>query len=203
MSLFIQRLKRLIKWYLTPSGIALFLALSCLFVAFTFDSTYVIGLIGFLSLAVYFPYRSIRERKQTNDHITRLEKKIEAFSQGQQLIQEELMQLSVLNGSSYLPFNRKISDEAAYSIIKYWSEKLSIEIQPNEIRYLERRAIYIEGTLFGRVATTSTDIVIRSLLAQSIIQQGKRFELLEIGTLFGLGSSMIYDSLISKILIAI
>ena len=198
MSLFIQRLKRLIKWYLTTSGLVLLLGLSCLFVAFTLNSNFIIGLIGFLSLAAYVPYRSIRERKQTNDYIIRLEKKIAAFSQGQQLIQEELKQLSVLNGSSYLPFNRKISDEAAHSIAEYWSDRLSIEIQSNEIRYLERRAIYIEGTLFGRVATTSTDIVIRSLLAQSIIQQGRRFELLEIGTLFGLGSSMIYDSLISK-----
>ena len=96
-------------------------------------------------MAAYFPYRSI-ERKQTNDYIIRLEKKIEAFSQGQQLIQEELKQLSVLNGSSYLPFNN-ISDEAAHSIAEYWSDRLSIEIQSNEIRYLERRAIYIEGTL--------------------------------------------------------
>lgn len=114
---------------------------------------------------------------------------------------EQLLASSaLLTGSGYLPFNRRITDEAVASIIDYWSGRLDLEVAQEHIRYLERKFVFAEGVCDGRIATTSTDVVIRCLIAKSLADKTKSLDILEIGTLFGLGAFTVYRALFPFVL---
>jgi hypothetical protein len=65
-----RKASRLVKWYLTPSGAVLALALLLLGVGFVASTPWnLAGVIGVILMALFFPYRSVREQRRTDDRI--------------------------------------------------------------------------------------------------------------------------------------
>ena len=231
-------IRKILGWYKTPSGILLFVAIACASISLVLDGLKLLGLVSVGLLLFYFPYRSLRERKQTQGELNRALRSLEEirerekdlqqkqlleleghissqrtdFSALQNIVSSQKEDVSVLqedvsvlqgdtssfSGSRYIPFDRRITEEDIDLLIQNWSGPLELEILPNEIRYIERRIIFLEGLCRGRIATTSTDIAIRILVARSLSRQNEEFHFLEIGTLFGLGAFILHDSCFDK-----
>lgn len=91
----------------------------------------------------------------------------------------------------FLRFNRVLDADHVATLQKNWSKRLSIGFTPSSLRYLGRRIKHIESISQGRLATQVEDAVLRTLVAAS--SKTNKLEVLEIGSLFGIGLSMIYD----------
>tara|TARA_B100000902_G_C27235021_1_gene876899 strand:- start:199 stop:1233 length:1035 start_codon:yes stop_codon:yes gene_type:complete len=199
---------------MAPSGILLLVAMVSVLMSLVLENWDLFGFLGIGLLSIYFPYRSLRERQQTLGDLKRtlnslgeielpnqdeLRKQLSEFEEVASQLKKETLELkhdtSTFSGRSYLPslFDRRITEENMKLIIENWSDPLELEIQPEEIRYMERRIVFLEGVCRGRIATTSTDVVIRALAARSLKKENERASFLEIGTLFGLGAFILHD----------
>jgi predicted O-methyltransferase YrrM len=100
-------------------------------------------------------------------------------------------QVGVLRGS-FQPFPRTIDQNEAKSLCDYWNLRLDLDTGPRHLEYLGRRMLYLEAVCNGRIATSTSDGIIRALAARSINRPD--VHVLEIGTLFGLGALFIGDA---------
>jgi FkbM family methyltransferase len=100
---------------------------------------------------------------------------------------------SNLNIEIYQNFNRFIRFEHIQKILEYWCPTLALD-NMNQIAlgYLAHRICENEKLCAGRLATSLQDALLRVLVAQSI--KGRTLEVLEIGSLFGIGLIIIYDN---------
>lgn len=93
--------------------------------------------------------------------------------------------------TAFLRFNRVLSQDHIATLKKSWSKRLSTNFTPSSLGYMAQRIRHIEGASNGRLATQIEDAVLRTLVAAS--SQSRSLEVLEIGSLFGIGLTMIYD----------
>ena len=96
-----------------------------------------------------------------------------------------------MNFQRYQKFNRYLKGEDIEIFQKKWGKILGMELSPRILLYLAHRIFAIEFSSRGRLATTIEDALLRILVAGSV--KGDNLRVLEIGTLFGIGLSMIYD----------
>jgi hypothetical protein len=107
--------------------------------------------------------------------------------------QQILSKSNFLNAGIYQKFNRYLQNEHIQKILDFWRPALSLEdISKKSLGYLAHRICQIEDNCSGRLATTIQDAVLRTLIAQSI--KDNTLEILEIGSLFGIGLAIIYDN---------
>lgn len=100
---------------------------------------------------------------------------------------------SIRNVGIYQPFNRYLRDDHIQRLLEFWLPTLSLEnLDRRALGYLAHRICQIENNCSGRLAATIQDAVLRTLVAQSI--KDKKLEILEIGSLFGIGLAIIYDN---------
>lgn len=92
----------------------------------------------------------------------------------------------------YQYFNRRLTAEHIQELTENWPKRLAMPIKKPTLGYMAERICDVERTLDGRLATSIEDVLLRSLVAMSI--KGKRAEILEIGTLFGVGAATIFDA---------
>ena len=92
--------------------------------------------------------------------------------------------------SAYLNFNRVLSDQSADRLLG-WADKLKIKADRNSLAYMAHRVNAIEDMSIGRMAASVETQIFRTLAARSIKQ--KKLRLLEIGTLYGVGLSALYE----------
>jgi len=97
----------------------------------------------------------------------------------------------LINFCGYQSFNRHLNDEHIEIFQKKWGKILGMELKPKLLAYLAHRIFTIECSSRGRLATTTEDALLRTLVAGSV--RGNKLRVLEIGTLFGIGLSIIYD----------
>ena len=90
-------------------------------------------------------------------------------------------------------FNRKLKQDHIDTLRKDWQKRLSLKLQPQTLGYMAARACDIERQLDGRLATTIEDMLLRTLVARAV--KSKSVHVLEIGTLFGTSSAIIFDAL--------
>jgi predicted O-methyltransferase YrrM len=93
--------------------------------------------------------------------------------------------------TAFLRFNRVLSQDHIATLKKGWSKRLSTNFTSSSLGYMAQRIRHIEGASNGRLATQIEDAVLRTLVASS--SQSRSLEILEIGSLFGVGLTMIYD----------
>jgi len=98
---------------------------------------------------------------------------------------------SVFNFGDYQSFKRKLTKSHVEVLQQEWSKKLSLKFTPKSLAYLAHRICTLENTSRGRLATTIEDAVLRVLVASSV--KNKKLRVLEIGTLFGIGLTVIHD----------
>ena len=72
-----------------------------------------------------------------------------------------------------------------------WLKPLNLSETPRSLAYLAEKITNLEKRLKGRLATSIEDAVLRILVTLSV--QHKTLNVLEIGTLIGVGIAMIHD----------
>ncbi|MEQ8934205.1 MAG: FkbM family methyltransferase, partial [Amphiplicatus sp.] len=97
------------------------------------------------------------------------------------------------NAIWYQRFNRRLNQDHIDTLMANWSEALPFKLTRHALGYLADRACHIEASMQGRLATTIEDILLRSLAALGA--KGRDIEVMEIGTLFGIGAGIMYDAL--------
>lgn len=103
----------------------------------------------------------------------------------------ERLRAEVTGNRRFQRFNRRLSDEHIEVLIENWQSRLGLEFSATALAYLAHRICMIEDNAAGRLATSIENAVLRTLVASA--PKGNSLEVLEIGTLFGLGLSIIYD----------
>jgi len=96
------------------------------------------------------------------------------------------------HSSWYQYFNRRLTAEHIQELTENWPKRLAMPIKKPSLGYMAERVCDVERMLDGRLATSIEDVVLRCLVAMSI--KGQRAEILEIGTLFGIGAATIFDA---------
>jgi FkbM family methyltransferase len=96
----------------------------------------------------------------------------------------------------YQFFNRRLKAAHVETLESEWPKRLSVPITKARLGYMAERACNVERDLDGRLATSIEDVLLRTLVAKSI--KGQKAEILEIGTLFGIGAAIIYDGIKSQ-----
>ena len=105
--------------------------------------------------------------------------------------QDQLAANSIFNTDDYQPFNRRFKKEHADLLLKDWSGKLGIKFTSKSLAYLAHRIGTLERLSKGRLATPIENVILRVLVAAAV--KDKNLRVLEIGTLFGIGLTAIYD----------
>ena len=107
-----------------------------------------------------------------------------------ELLTKELASTPDCNFGAFQSFNRKLTKDHIDLILKEWAGKLELNLTPIQLSYMAHRIATLESNSFGRLATTIEDAVLRTLVVVSA--KGDTLNVLEIGTLFGIGLGMIY-----------
>ena len=97
------------------------------------------------------------------------------------------------NANWYQSFNRRLTSHQAHALESDWRKRLSVPVSKAIVGYMATRACAIERQLEGRLATSIEDMLLRSLVARAV--KGRTIDVLEIGTLFGTGAAIMFDTL--------
>ena len=89
----------------------------------------------------------------------------------------------------YDPFSRRLVREELFYLYDEWREKLELDwLEKSHIRYWHHRLVNIEQMCAGRMAGDVREAVVRVMVAAAV--RGESFRMLEIGTLFGVATSL-------------
>lgn len=146
---------------------------------------------------------SAEELATWRKHLQELRNEVAAFNQRYGGLDEltdqldekiaTLSQRAAPNNAIYFQrFNRQLEKSHSDELSKVWGRRLSISASESTLGYMAARACQVESFLQGRLATSIEDMLLRTLVAQSVKRD--QLEVLEIGTLFGIGASVIYDA---------
>lgn len=97
------------------------------------------------------------------------------------------------NRKWYQHFNRGLQKQHIDTIEQTWKKTLNVPVSRHTLGYMANRASLLEQMMDGRLATSIEDILLRTLIAQSV--KSKNIDILEIGTLFGTGAGIMFDHL--------
>ncbi|BBA33356.1 hypothetical protein sS8_1396 [Methylocaldum marinum] len=93
--------------------------------------------------------------------------------------------------TSFQRFNRTLAPVHVETLRNVWGERLGLRLTNPALAYCAHRICNIEQNATGRLATSIEDAVLRTLVSSAV--KSETLEVLEIGTLFGIGLSMIYE----------
>lgn len=91
----------------------------------------------------------------------------------------------------YQNFNRAFTNQHAFIIEQDWLTPLNLKISRRAMAYFAQRIKQTEKNSLGRLATTIEDAMLRVLISKAVT--GQTLDVLEIGTLFGIGAAIIYE----------
>jgi glycosyltransferase involved in cell wall biosynthesis/predicted O-methyltransferase YrrM len=103
----------------------------------------------------------------------------------------ESIELKVNQNKLFERFNRTLEPDHIDSFLNVWSPRLCLNTTKTSITYMANRIQVIEQQSIGRLATQIQDGILRSLVCSA--SSTNQLEILEIGTLFGIGLSILYD----------
>ena len=96
------------------------------------------------------------------------------------------------NGLGYQAFSRQLTKANAERLAEHWAPMLGLTVQKKELYYLAHRICQTENTCLGRLATSIDSVLLRTLVVRA--SGGPKLEVLEIGTLFGLGLIALHEA---------
>ena len=128
--------------------------------------------------------------KEVSDKFTTAENSVKSV-EGKLAVIDKWAQFD--NATWYQHFNRRLTNDQIATLESEWRKRLSVPISRAVLGYMANRACEIERQLDGRLATSVEDILLRSLVARAV--KGPKIDVLEIGTLFGVGAGVMYDAL--------
>jgi hypothetical protein len=100
--------------------------------------------------------------------------------------------MNVGNFPLFQQFNRRLTNDDLKRFAGEWSPKLGLNLDARALAYIAHRICLAEDTCVGYLAGNIETMLLRVLVARSV--EEPELEVLEIGTLFGVGVAMIHES---------
>lgn len=98
--------------------------------------------------------------------------------------------LNASNASRARSHVRRLDDSALAYLAEHWAPLFRLQFRPSALAYLAHQICLAEDRCEGRLATTIETAMLRLLALRSL--EGPEADLLEIGTLFGLGAGLLH-----------
>ena len=95
------------------------------------------------------------------------------------------------NATWYQRFNRRLNKEHVEALLNKTGD-VPVKLSQQTIGYMAHRVCVLEAQMQGRLATSIEDMLLRIFSALSV--RGSSLNILEIGTLFGVGAGILYDA---------
>ncbi len=105
---------------------------------------------------------------------------------------DTLAKMNVGNFPLFQQLNRRLTNEDLKRFAGEWAPKLGLNLNFAAIGYMAHRICLAEDTCVGYLAGNIETMLLRVLVARSVMEPN--LEVLEIGTLFGVGVAMIHES---------
>ena len=105
---------------------------------------------------------------------------------------DTLAKTNVGNFPFFQQLNRRLTKEDLKRFAGEWAPKLGLNLDARALAYIAHRICLAEDTCVGYLAGNIETMVLRVLVARSVIEPN--LEVLEIGTLFGIGVAMIHEN---------
>lgn len=100
---------------------------------------------------------------------------------------DSLMRMSNSNAALLRPHQRQLSEQNIRRFRSFWMEALGLDLSRSQLGYYAHKICLAEDAASGRLAAPVETMMLR-LLASHSLEEG-RIEILEIGTLFGIGAA--------------
>jgi Methyltransferase domain len=102
-----------------------------------------------------------------------------------------------MSGRRHQQLARLLPQADADELIQIWFPVLGLSLDRESLFYVERRVIAVENLCIGRLASSTSDAVFRTLVARSLVERlrdtGRGPSVLEIGVLYGVNSALMWD----------
>ena len=105
---------------------------------------------------------------------------------------DTLAKMNVGNFPLFQNLNRRLTNEDLKRFAGEWAPKLGLNLTAAAIGYMAHRICLAEDTCVGRLVGNIETMLLRVLVARSVMEPN--LEVLEIGTLFGVGVAMIHEN---------
>ena len=103
-----------------------------------------------------------------------------------------LAKMNVGNFPLFQPLNRQLTNDDLKRFAGEWVPNLGLDLDARALAYIAHRICLAEDTCVGRLAGNIETMLLRVLVARSVMEPN--LEVLEIGTLFGVGAAMIHEN---------
>ena len=136
--------------------------------------------------------QSIRDRTQLKATIDGLKKTLTELKKEISDSQNTMAKMNVGNFALFQRFNRRLTNEDLKRFAREWAPKLGLDLDTRALAYIAHRICLAEDTCVGRLGGHIETMLLRVLVARSVREPN--LEVLEIGTLFGVGAAMIHEN---------
>lgn len=106
---------------------------------------------------------------------------------------DTLAKMNIGNFIFFQIFNRQLTNKDLKRFVEEWTPKLGLKVDTRTLAYFAHRICLAEDTCIGRLAGHIETMLLRVLVARSLRHE-PNLEVLEIGTLFGIGVAMIHET---------
>ena len=134
-------------------------------------------------------------RKQVSDvrrQISDVRKQVSDTGSALGAAEATLAKMNVGNFPLLQQFNRRLTNDDLKRFAGEWAPKLGLKLDARALAYIAHRICLAEDTCIGRLAGNIETMLLRVLVARSVMEPN--LEVLEIGTLFGVGAAMIHEN---------
>jgi glycosyltransferase involved in cell wall biosynthesis len=98
---------------------------------------------------------------------------------------------SVANASLVRPHARRLDDDKLHIFQKSWIKTFGLDLSKSQLAYMAHKICLAEDVAEGRLAAPVETMLLRLLASHSL--KGEALEILEIGTLFGVGAACLFN----------
>ena len=105
---------------------------------------------------------------------------------------DTLAKMNVGNFPLFQQFKRRLTNEDLHRFAVEWVPKLGLNLNTKALAYIAHRICLAEDTCVGRLSGDIETMLLRVMVARSVKEPN--LEVLEIGTLFGVGVAMIHEN---------
>ena len=134
-------------------------------------------------------------RKQVSDvrkQVSNINKQVSGLKKDISASKNTLAKMNVGNFPLFQRFNRRLINEDLKRFAVEWVPKLGVSLDSRALAYIAHRICLAEDTCVGRLSGNIETMLLRVLVARSVMEPN--LEVLEIGTLFGVGVAMIHEN---------
>lgn len=173
------------RWYLV--GIATALLLLCgAVLALSYGRSILNRLISDLRRSIQgMREQRMRERAELQITLDGLKKEISDNK-------DTLAKTNVVNYAPFQEFKRRLTNEDLKRFAEEWAPRLGLSLNARALSYIAHHICLAEDTCIGRLTGNIETMLLRVLVARSVKEPN--LDVLEIGTLFGVGVAMIHEN---------